>query len=193
VRGRRCGKLDVVGTETAEPADTAETMAGISPGIAGLRQPAHRVSRRAIAWWTVRALVGWLVLLLPAVGAVLVLPERPAGALAALGVLVLLAAAHTAVMPRWRYHVHRWEATDDAVYTQAGWLNQEWRVAPMSRIQTVDTERGPLQQAFGLATVTVTTASAAGPLRIEGLDVRLAGQLVEQLTATTQAMPGDAT
>jgi membrane protein YdbS with pleckstrin-like domain len=89
--------------------------------------------------------------------------------------------------------VHRWEATDDAVYTQAGWLSQEWRVAPMSRIQTVDTQRGPLQQLFGLATVTVTTASAAGPLHIEGLDVGVASELVEQLTATTQATPGDAT
>lgn len=161
--------------------------------VAALRQPAHRVSRRAIVWWTVRALIGWLVVLAPATVAVLVVPQRPPGAVAALVVLVLLAATHTAVMPRWRYHVHRWEATDDAVYTQAGWLNQEWRVAPMSRIQTVDTERGPLQQLFGLATVTVTTASAAGALRIEGLEVRLAGELVEQLTATTQATPGDAT
>ena len=165
---------------------TAET-------IARLRQPAHRVSRRAVAWWTVRALVGWLVLVLPATVAVLVLDDRPAWVLAALVVLVLLAAAHTVVMPRWRYRVHRWEATDDAVYTQAGWLNQEWRVAPMSRIQTVDTQRGPLQQLFRLATVTVTTASAAGPLHLEGLDLPLAGELVEQLTATTQATHGDAT
>lgn len=158
-----------------------------------LRQPAHRVSSRAVAWWSVRALIGWLVVLLPATVAVLVMPQRPPGLLAALVVLVLLAAAHTLLMPQWRYRVHRWEATGDAVYTQAGWLTQEWRVAPMSRIQTVDTERGPLQQLFGLATVTVTTASAAGPLHIEGLDAKLAGGLVEQLTATTQATPGDAT
>lgn len=154
-----------------------------------LRQPAHRVSQRAIAWWTVRALVGWLVLVPPAVIATAVL-DAP---VAPVVVLAGLAVAHIAIMPRWRYRVHRWEATGDAVYTQAGWLNQEWRVAPMSRIQTVDTQRGPLQQLFRLATVTVTTASAAGPLHIEGLDLRLAGELVEQLTATTQAVPGDAT
>jgi len=79
------------------------------------------------------------------------------------------------------------------VYTSAGWLSQEWRVAPMSRIQTVDTGRGPLQQLLGLSTVTVTTASAAGPLQVEGMDHREARELVEQLTATTQAIPGDAT
>lgn len=60
------------------------------------------------------------------------------------------------------------------MYTRAGWVRQQWRVAPMTRIQTVDTVRGPLQQLFGLSTVVVTTASAAGPLRIEGLDHGLA-------------------
>lgn len=107
--------------------------------------------------------------------------------------VLLLGAAYVVVMPQWRFRVHRWEVTDDAVYTSAGWLSQEWRVAPMSRIQTVDTERGPLQQLLGLSTVTVTTASAAGALQLAGLDHRLARDLVEQLTATTQATPGDAT
>lgn len=158
-----------------------------------LRQPAHRVSQRAILWWTLQALIGWVVILMPCTLAVLVVEGEPGGFSAALLALVLVAAAHVVVMPRWRYQVHRWEATEDAVYTQSGWLNQEWRVAPMSRIQTVDTQRGPLQQLLGLSTVTVTTASAAGPLHIAGLDAGVASRLVEQLTATTQATPGDAT
>jgi membrane protein YdbS with pleckstrin-like domain len=39
----------------------------------------------------------------------------------------------------------------------------------------------------------VTTASAAGPVEIEGLDHEVARQLVVKLTNTTQATPGDAT
>jgi membrane protein YdbS with pleckstrin-like domain len=101
--------------------------------------------------------------------------------------------AYLVVMPRWRFRVHRWEVTDDAVYTSTGWINQQWGIAPLSRIQTVDTERGPLQQLFGLATVTVTTASAAGALRLARLDRALAEELVERLTARTQATRGDAT
>jgi membrane protein YdbS with pleckstrin-like domain len=159
----------------------------------GLRQPAHRVSRRAITWWTAQALISWLIVLVPATFAVLVIPGAPGWAVTVLAAVAVLALAHVLVMPRWRFQVHRWEATEDAVYTQSGWLNQEWRVAPMSRIQTVDTERGPLQQALGLSTVTVTTASAAGPLHIAGLDAEVASRLVQQLTATTQATPGDAT
>lgn len=110
-----------------------------------------------------------------------------AGAVAALGL------ACTAFFPAWWFRVHRWEVTDEAVYVRTGALWQEWRIAPMSRIQTVDTSRGPLEQLFRLATVTVTTASSKGAIRIEGLDHGLAADLAERLTLITQATPGDAT
>ncbi|WP_331279893.1 PH domain-containing protein [Streptosporangium roseum] len=108
-------------------------------------------------------------------------------------VIAVPGVVYALVMPRWRFRVHRWETTDDAVYAASGWIWQKWRVAPMSRIQTVDTVRGPLQQIFGLAGVTVTTASAAGAIKINGLDRTLAADLVERLTARTQHTPGDAT
>jgi membrane protein YdbS with pleckstrin-like domain len=132
-----------------------------------------------------------LALILVAV-AVVIDPARDWLFLAAVVVLAL-GIPYAVVVPLWRYRVHRWETTDDAVYTRTGWLWQEWRVAPMSRIQTVDTERGPLEQLFGLSSITVTTASAAGPLKIVGLDHELAAELVRRLTAATQANPGDAT
>jgi membrane protein YdbS with pleckstrin-like domain len=96
-------------------------------------------------------------------------------------------------MPQWRYRVHTWEDTGGAVYTQTGWLNQERRIAPITRIQTVDTQRGPIEQLFGLSNVTVTTASAAGPLKIHGLDRATADQLVATLTQRTQVIEDDAT
>ena len=34
---------------------------------------------------------------------------------------VLAGTAHALIMPRWRYRVHRWEVTDQALYTQI-WL-----------------------------------------------------------------------
>jgi len=157
-----------------------------------LRNPEHHVSRRAIGWWALRAGLGWLAIVAAQLALLFVRPD--AGWLA---ITVIVSAgcgvAHVAVMPQWRYRVHRWETTQEAVYTLSGWLNQEWRVAPVSRIQTVDTKRGALEQIFGLATVTVTTASASGPLKINGLDHRDAVRLVDELTATTQATHGDAT
>lgn len=158
-----------------------------------LRPPRHRVDRRSVWWWSSRSLA--LTVLFTAVlvtPALIWEPPRPwfllsAAVVAGLGLLV------TAVMPQWRYRVHRWEVTETAVYTSSGWVWQEWRVAPMSRIQTVDTERGPVQRLFGLSSVTVTTASAAGPIKIAGLDRQQATEVADQLTETTQATPGDAT
>ncbi|MEU4739679.1 PH domain-containing protein [Actinosynnema sp. NPDC023658] len=163
----------------------------MSNEVVRLRAPRHQVSRRSITLWTLHAVIGWTVLLVPQL-VVLIFASSPWQVTAAIATLVL-GTAHTLVMPRWRYRVHRWEATPDAVYTLVGWLNQEWRIAPVSRIQTVDTKRGPLQQLLGLSTVTVTTASAAGPVLIEGLDHADAVRLADELTTTTQATPGDAT
>lgn len=159
-----------------------------------LRAPRYRVSRRAVWYWTVRASVGWLVLLAAQIVALVVgWSWLRDWWVVTVPVTVLAAAAHLIVMPQWRYRVHRWEVTPEAVYTQAGWFNQERRIAPVSRIQTVDTDRGPFEQVFRLSNVTVTTASAAGPLRIDGLDRDTADELVEALTADTQAERGDAT
>ncbi len=108
----------------------------------------------------------------------------------ALGVLVLV---YVVVVPQWRYLVHRWEATETAVYTQTGWWSLERRIAPMSRIQTVDYAEGAIARLFGLASVTVTTASAAGAISIDGLDRRVARRLVDDLTRQADAVEGDAT
>jgi membrane protein YdbS with pleckstrin-like domain len=57
----------------------------------------------------------------------------------------------------------------------------------------VDSERGPIEQLFKLANVTVTTASAAGPIKIDGLAVADADQLVADLTTRVGRSTGDAT
>jgi len=163
------------------------------PRAPALRPPRHLVSPVAVWYWTTRAALGWAALLV--IELVWQLSDSSGAGWhgAALAITVVLAAAHLIVMPRWRYRVHRWEVTPVAVYTQAGWFHQERRIAPLSRIQTVDSERGPIEQLFGLVNVTVNTASAAGPLRITGLDRETGQALVEELTAIAQQTPGDAT
>lgn len=101
--------------------------------------------------------------------------------------------AYVVVMPQWRYLVHRWEVTATAVYTQTGWWTRERRIAPMSRVQTVDYAEGAVARLFGLASVTVTTASSAGALEISGLERARARQLVDELTLKADAVTGDAT
>ncbi len=172
--------------------DVPDRSAGASAPLR-LRPPRHLVSRRAIRYWAARALVGWLVLGAAQVALTIMAPVGLRWHIALLAATVAAAAVHVTVMPQWRYRVHRWEATPHAVYTQIGWFSQQRRIAPISRIQTVDTERGPLEQLFGLANVTVTTASAAGPLKIHGLDRDRAQNLVDELSRSVEATRGDAT
>jgi membrane protein YdbS with pleckstrin-like domain len=162
------------------------------PMLPGLRDPGNRVSRRAVAYWTVRAAADGLVLL-GAEAAVAAATGFGAGWLIALALTLLAAIGYVLVMPRWRYRVHRWEVTGDAVYTRTGWLSVTWRIAPISRIQTIDSHRWLGERLFGLANVTATTASAAGPVHIRGLDRATADRLLDELTAATGALPGDAT
>ncbi len=158
-----------------------------------LRAPAHQVSPRAVPYWTVSALLGDAVLVLAAVVAWLVVPGVPGW----VGLLVLLlgvaAVAHVVLMPRIRFRVHRWEVTDTAVHTREGWIGRQSRIAPISRVQTVDSRQGAVMRLFGLASITVTTASAAGPITVDCLDDETARQVVARLTAITAATEDDAT
>lgn len=157
-----------------------------------LREPRERVSPRARLMWALVAGVEGLVLL-SAVAVTGPLTDWLPLGWWVVGLVALLVVGYVAVVPRWRYAVHRWEVTGTAVYTQTGWWARERRIAPMSRIQTVDHVEGAVARLFGLSTVTVTTASAAGALGIEGLDREVALRLVDELTLMADSVPGDAT
>ncbi|WP_312856298.1 PH domain-containing protein [Nocardioides pelophilus] len=160
--------------------------------MSDFRDPSRRVSARARALWRVECAMSagtTLVALLVAAW----LWDTYAVRWWVVGAAIAVATAYVVVVPEWRYLVHRWEVTETAVYTQRGWWARERRIAPMSRVQTVDLAQGALARAFRLATVTVTTASAAGPLRIDGLDRDVALGLVAELTAKADLVEGDAT
>ena len=98
------------------------------------------------------------------------------GGCIALGLVVLAVA-----QPRLAYRRFRYEITELGLYVARGRLFRQWQVVPHARVQTVDTKRGPLERAFGLVSVAVSTASAKGGTDIPGLDPRVADTLVEEL------------
>jgi membrane protein YdbS with pleckstrin-like domain len=161
--------------------------------IVNLVDPANPPSKKAPLVWAIGAAIPWLVL---AAGQVVWFGlDRPLGWLHAVAaaVTVLGFVVFVAIVPVWRYRVHRWDIGPKAVYTRTGWLVQEHRIAPISRVQTVDTYRGPLDRLFGLANVTVTTASSAGAVRIVALDSDVADRVVAQLTDIAALGAEDAT
>jgi uncharacterized protein len=158
-----------------------------------LVDPANPPSRRAPLVWAISAAIPWVLLAVAQV-VWLVLGGGPGWLHAvAAAATVLGVATFVVVAPLWRYRVHRWEIGQHAVYTRSGWLVQERRIAPISRVQTVDTHRGPIDRLFGLADVTVTTASSAGAVRIVALDSDVADRIAAQLTDIAAIGDRDAT
>ena len=108
------------------------------------------LARGQVVWFEFDGRMPWLHVLL--------------GAVTVLGLLVALT-----VVPVWRYRVHRWEIGPQAVYTRTGWLVQERRIAPISRVQTIDTYRGPLDRCSGWP----TSRSPRPPRRVRCTSSRL--------------------
>ncbi|WP_188545754.1 PH domain-containing protein [Rhodococcoides trifolii] len=160
--------------------------------------PTRTPSPKARTLWAINAALMWAVVAITEIVWAVVLSvnsDDPAWwpNLSVAAVTIILAVVHITVVPSWRYRVHRWEISETAVYSRTGWFDQEWRVAPISRVQTVDTERGPIDRALGLSTVTITTASSAGAVKISALDKVVADETVALLTEIAARTRGDAT
>lgn len=155
-----------------------------------LREPAHRVSPRAKSMWRLGTGVQALIVL-----AALAVAPPFLSAWLWLGwaVVAVILVARVVIEPNIRYAVHRWEVTDEAVFTRSGWISRSDHIAPLSRVQTVDSHQTALMRAFGLTNISVSTASAFGAIKIEGLDRETAQQVVAELTEITARTPGDAT
>jgi membrane protein YdbS with pleckstrin-like domain len=151
-----------------------------------LRDPALQLDPRVQRLWALEWGLG--ALLCAAVTTALAVPlalsdEGSAALLTALvgGGVTLLVATLALVQPRRAYRRFRYEVTDLGLYVARGRLFRRWQVVPHARVQTVDTKRGPLERAFGLVSVAVSTASASGGTEIPGLDPQVADSLVEEL------------
>ena len=163
-----------------------------------LRAPAHRVDPAARWLWAGEGVLATAVVAAVVIVLGIVLPDDAPGwvdvLLAALRWLLLpLGLVAVVVEPLWRYRVHRWEVTEDAVYTLEGWLTRTWRIVPVSRIQTVDTTRGPLQQLLGLTSIRVRTASHAGSTSIEQLSAPQAAAVAHDLGLRANQVRDEAT
>lgn len=80
---------------------------------------------------------------------------------AALAVLCLV------ILPPIRYARWRYQLSDDFLDIAKGIIWKQRIIVPFIRVQNTDTRQGPIMRAFGLASVTVSTA--AGEHEIPGL------------------------
>ncbi|MEV0380877.1 PH domain-containing protein [Nonomuraea sp. NPDC050643] len=167
-----------------------------------LRDPANRVSPKAVRLWLLESLVALVFF----VGGSLLVSRWVGGSdwswvprwlaadpwLLPVGVAVVTVPFLVAE-PFVRYAVHRWELSGDVVYARSGFLTREWVFVPVSRIQTVDKGQGWFERMLGLATLEIRTASHAGSSTIKGLDFQVAAGLAERLAHRAEELRDDAT
>ncbi|MBA3434595.1 MAG: PH domain-containing protein [Actinobacteria bacterium] len=151
-----------------------------------LRDPALPLDPRVQRLWALEWGLCALVVGIATLVAIVLLVRADEGIAAVLvavaaGGTTLLLAALAVLQPRVLYRRFRYEITDLGLYVARGSLWRRWQVIPHARVQTVDTKRGPLERAFGLVSIAVTTASAKGGTEIPGLDARVADALVQEL------------
>ena len=72
---------------------------------------------------------------------------------------------------------------DQDLLVKHGLLIRRLSIVPYARMQFVDVTAGPLERAFGLATVQLHTAAAASDAKVPGLPPEEAARLRDRLTA----------
>lgn len=82
----------------------------------------------------------------------------------------------------WRY-----AEREDELLVSHGIMFRELVVVPYGRMQFVDVKAGPLERAYGMATVELHTATPSTDAKIPGLHPDEAGRLRDRLSALGQA------
>ena len=151
-------------------------------------EPAERLDPRAKTLWRITGALGALPLLAgAALGSWVLL--RIAGVPLLVGVLPIVAVMvylviSVGVAPGLRWRRWRYEIREDEVDLQRGivWISRT--LVPLARIQHVDTQSGPLQRRFGLATVVFYTA--AGANQIPELSAPIAAEVRNRIAELTR-------
>jgi membrane protein YdbS with pleckstrin-like domain len=141
----------------------------------------RRLDPRILAVWRLGTLTTLIVPLTLAVLVGTAALDVPAWVPAA-GVTLLLGLA-IGPLPRLRWHRWSWALTGPGIELASGVLVRRRVTLPYFRIQQIDVVEGPLERLLGLATLTVTTASAGGSVSLPGLAAEDAPALRRALVA----------
>lgn len=148
-------------------------------------EPQEQLDPRSRRVWLIGDLIGAVISTL-VVAVILYLLDRwlDFGMAWVIGVPLVLAAIQLAwafIRPEIEFRQWRFEIREDEVDLLHGVITRVRQVVPMSRIQHVDTERGPLQRRYGLSTVKFHTA--AGAMEIPQLSAERADAVRDQIAA----------
>jgi hypothetical protein len=156
-------------------------MTSAASALDGLDTPnLHRLSPRFWAARQTQLALFWGPVFIVAL-VVALLTHVPASPF--LPVVVAILAIVAWLVERGRYRSWGYAERDDDLIVTRGLLFRRVSVVPYGRMQFIDVTAGPIDRAFGLATVQLHTAAAASDARIPGL-VRVDADALRDRLAT---------
>lgn len=154
-------------------------------GTTHLREPSEKLDPNAKKVWIIGDLIGAVIFSAIVFGmaffARLLFEFSWLWVIVPTLIVVAINAVWIIVTPRIRYNQWRFEIREDEVDLLHGILVRTRQIVPMSRIQHVDTTRGPIQRRYGLSSVVFYTA--AGAMTIPELSVERAATVRDQIAA----------
>jgi uncharacterized protein len=148
------------------------------------REPSEMLDPRALRVWRIGAALGTLFIWIPA-GIVIAVTYFAdwiwPWALLILIFPLLITVLQVFIMPPLEWRRWRYEVTEREIDMQRGVLVMTRTLVPMSRVQHVDTQQGPLLRYYGLSAVTITTAG--GGHEIPGLSEEVAAEVRDRIAA----------
>jgi uncharacterized protein len=138
--------------------------------------------------WNARQLV-WATISVPVTAGLTALLWLGAGSTAGLITLLvcLLLAGTEWVLLRGRFRSWGYAEREEDLLIRRGFLFRKLSVVPYGRMQFVDVTAGPVERAFGLATVKLHTAAAATDAKLPGLETPEAERLRDRLASLGEA------
>ena len=144
----------------------------------------HRLPARVTRYWRWRGFFSSLPLLALLISGAFVLPWGPSWVRwGVVGFFVVVIAVCLIVLPPIRYRVFWYAISSTEIDVQNGIIFIKRSVVPMRRVQTLLSERGPIADHYRLTNLKIRTA--AGSVRLSGLDRGEADELTERISRLT--------
>jgi membrane protein YdbS with pleckstrin-like domain len=154
----------------------------VATGLAGdLPLERHRLNPRVKRYWRWRAFFTAIPSLVVLIGLAIVIPWGPPWLRwGIVGIAAAAVAVGMVVLPPIRYRVFWYAISETEIDIQHKIIFIERSIIPMHRVQSLQTERGPLADHYRMTNLKIKTA--AGSVSINGLDRDEANALCDRIS-----------
>lgn len=126
----------------------------------------NRINKNAVKAWLIGRFIGWSIFIaIYCVGVYLFLLPKFSNSIGLKYVTTVItiiiavnAGIKTFVFPFWEYKFWRYGIFDDKVETIQGVIIKKKLIIPISRVQNIKIEQGPIQRIFAIVTIKIVTA-----------------------------------